>query len=198
MISRHPFLFVITVAVSLFLFAALITGGLIMHAASGSAGTFDYLVVLGCSVYGNTPSPMLKDRIQATAEYLQANPHVTCIVSGGKGDNENISEAQCMYQELTALGIDGNRIWLEDRATSTRENLKFSVELIAAKTDTTPEVIGILSSEFHLLRANMFADEKNVRAVCIPATTSRPGVFWKYFLREILMVWYYSTLGRVI
>ena len=198
MIKKHPVLFLFLLGVCVVLLAAVLTGLLIMNAASGDPGSFQYLVVLGCSVNGDTPSPMLSDRIRAAHAYLTAQPDVNCIVSGGKGNGENPSEAQCMYNELTRLGIDGSRILLEDKTTSTRENLAYSMTLLEEITGTRPETVGILSSEFHLLRAHMFAREQNVTAVCISAATSRPAVFWKYFFREILMVWYYSTLGRII
>lgn len=195
MVKKHPILFILLMLLAVLILAMLITGIVILGFAGGGSGEFQYLVVLGTTVNGTEPSSMLKDRIDAAYAYLVAHEDVICIVSGGKGDAENLSEAQCMFNELVALGIDPDRIWLEDQATSTLENLDFSMKLIAEKTGSRPAKVGVLSSEFHLLRANMFAKRQNVAAISIPARTSDPGTFWGYFLREILMVWYYGLIG---
>ena len=168
------------------------TGVVIMHSAKADEGEFDYLLVLGTVVEGTEPSPMLADRIQAAYDYLTAHPEVICIVSGGKGDAVNLSEAECMYNELAALGIDPKRILMEDQATSTMENFQFSLALIEAETGVRPEKLGVLSSEFHLFRARMFARREGVTPVAIPARTTDLPTFLRYFLREIVMVWYYA------
>lgn len=135
------------------------------------------------------------DRINATYDYLIVHPDVTAILSGGQGADEGISEAQCMYNELTALGIDPQRLWLEDKATSTWENLQFSLRIIEEKTGKRPETVGLLSSEYHLYRAGLFADACGVKAACIPARTSWPSIRINYFLREVAAVWKFIILG---
>ena len=94
--------------------------------------------------------------------------------------------------KLTEMGIDPERIWMEDRATSTVENFQFSLALIEEKTGSRPDTLGVLSSEFHLLRARMFARQEGVTPVAIPARTTDLPTFLRYFLREIVMVWYYA------
>lgn len=195
MLKKHPVLTVLLIIFILILLAFVITGIVIMSFSRGGSGDFQYLLVLGTTVNGTEPSSMLADRIHAAYDYLTAHPDVICIVSGGKGDDENLSEAQCMYNELTKMGIDASRIWMEDNATSTLENLDFSMKLIEEKTGGRPDQIGVLSSEFHLLRANMFAKAQNVSAITIPAKTTDSGTFWGYFFREIVLVWYYAILG---
>ena len=64
------------------------------------------VIVLGCQVRGERPSLMLMERIESAYDFLCENPEVPCIVTGGKGDDENISEAQCMYDNLVKMGID--------------------------------------------------------------------------------------------
>lgn len=195
MLKKHPVLTVLLSVLILILLAFVITAMLILSASGGGSGEFQYLVVLGTTVEGTEPSSLLRDRINAACDYLTAHPDVICVVSGGKGDDVNLSEAQCMYNELAEMGISPDRIWLEDRATSTQENFEFSLALIAEKTSSRPETIGVLSSEFHLLRAGIFAKEQNVSAVTIPAKTSDLSAFLGWFLREIPLVWYYTFLG---
>lgn len=157
---------------------------------------FDYLVVLGCTVHGSMPSRSLRDRIDAAYTYLRAHESVTCIVSGGKGNAKRLSEAVCMYNALTGLGIGENRVWMEDKAVSTQENFALSLALIAEKTGTRPDRIGFLSSDYHLFRANMFARAQGITACGIPAKTGSLSLYLNYLLREIVMVWYYAVTLR--
>lgn len=180
----------IVTLVILALLASLVTGSMILFRGLGSDGIFTYMIVLGTSVEGTEPSPMLADRIKATAKYMEKNPHVIAVVTGGKADEVNISEAQCMYNELTELGIDPRRILMEDQATSTAENFQFSVALLEKELGRVPKNIGVLSSEFHLLRAQMIAKSYGIDAATVPANTSDMQIFFRYFVREIFMVWY--------
>lgn len=50
--------------------------------------------------------------------------------------------------------------------------------------------LGIVTSEYHLYRAGLFARQQGVEPVGIPAKTSKAYLFVDYFLREIL--------GRVV
>lgn len=177
--------------------AAICTAFLIVRGSRGQPeGEFDYLVVLGCAVNGNVPSRSLGDRIDAAYAYLHAHPNMVCIVTGWKGKTGRISEAACMRSALTGMGIDANRIWMEEKAATTRENFAFSLALIKEKTGTLPKCIGVLSSEYHLYRANMFAREQDITACGIPAKTGSFSLYLNYLLREIVMVWYYAVILR--
>lgn len=178
------------------LLAAVLTGIAVMVRARGTRGEFDYLLVLGTKVNGQQPGNMLRDRIDAAARYLKANPHIICIVSGYKSGKGEISEAECMLRELVALGIEPARIWPEPNACSTAENLEFAMGLIEEKTGDKPEKLGILSSEHHLLRAGLLAERQGIACVLIPAKTARFWVFTVNFLREIPLIWYYSIFYR--
>lgn len=191
MFKKHPVLSVIGILLILLILAMAVTGWVILSAGQGTAGSSPYLLVLGTTVEGTEPSSMLRDRINAAYDYLTTHPEVTCIVSGYQ-NNADISEAQCMFNELTEMGIDPSRIWMEDQASSTYENLTFTLALIEEKTGTAPEALGVVSSEFHLLRASMFANELAIDIFTIPAVTTDLPTFLSYFLREIVLVWYYA------
>ena len=157
--------------------------------------TCDYVVVLGAKVRESGPSASLWDRIYGARDYLEAHPEVTAVLSGGQGADEPMTEAKAMYEKLVELGIDPDRLWLEEKATSTWENLNFSLNLIEEKTGTRPEKIGIVSSEYHLFRASLFADACNVESVGIPAATSRLSQKINHFMREVAGIWHYLILG---
>lgn len=154
-----------------------------------------YIVVLGAKVNGTVPSDNLRCRIDAAYDYLIAHPETVAVLSGGQGSDEVISEAQCMYNALAERGIDPQRLWLEENATSTWENITFSLDLIQEKTGKRPETVGLVTSEFHLYRAGLFAADCGVTAVGIPAKTEDRAELVYYFLREIAGVWHYYLLG---
>lgn len=174
----------------------LVTTSLILRAGMGeNVKNCDYVVVLGAKVNGTNPSGILWERIKATAEYLTAHPDAIAIVSGGQGPDEGISEAQCMYNELINRGIDPERIWMEDQATSTWENLQLSLDLIEERTGIRPKEIGLVSNEFHVFRATLFARDCGVNPIVIPAHTTYPAIRFNYTLREVAGVWHYLILG---
>ena len=83
-------------------------------------------VVLGCQVKSEKPSRILGERIDAACQYLQSHPAAVAVLSGGQGENEGISEAECMYRELVARGIEADRLYKEESSTNTPTNLRNS------------------------------------------------------------------------
>jgi len=145
------------------------------------------VVVLGCKVQGETPSHVLRERLEAARLYLEVHPEAMCILSGGKGQGEDISEAACMYRYLTGQGIDPSRLYCEDRSTSTRENLAFSQEIIEEQ-GLCPS-IAIVTSEFHGYRAGKIAEQLGLEWGSVPSKTA----WWllpTYYARELYGILY--------
>ena len=187
---------ILTFLLCLAVIAAAVTGLLIYGESKGEPDTdCRYIVVLGAGVNGTVPSLSLRERLNAAYDYLTAHPDAVAVVSGCQGDGEDISEAQCMYQELVKMGISPERIWMEDRATSTWENIDYSLTLMEEKTGQRPAVAGVISNEFHLLRAGLMAEEQGLDIVGIPAETSWVSLKINYYLREIVAIWKYMILG---
>lgn len=186
----------LNICVCLGFLAALITGTVIYYASLGSAETAcDYIVVLGCGVNGTEPSLSLQNRIDAAYDYLTAHPNTICVVSGGQGSGEDMTEAACMKRELTQMGISPNRIWEEDKSTSTKENLTFSLAVIEANAGFRPDTVGIVSSEYHLCRAGLIANSLGVSSVGIPGKTTWFTLWANYHMREIVALWAYLIFG---
>ena len=192
MFKKHPIRNTLLLLLALLLLAMTVTGFLILNYGHTVPAVLPrYLLVLGTTVDGTEPSPMLRDRINAAYNYLTAYPEVICIVSGYKSSGD-ISEAQCMYNELTEMGIDPSRIWLESNASSTEENFDFALDLIEEKTGIRPNILTVVSSEFHMLRASMFAAEQSIQIIPVGAKTTDLPTFLFWFVREIFLVWYYA------
>ena len=187
---------IFTVCLVIGLLVVGITEAIIIKASFGDPKEqVDYMVVLGAKVNADGPSVSLWDRICGAYEYMEEHPDVIAVVSGGQGTDEPITEAECMYRELVMLGIDPKRIWIEDDATSTWENIQFTLNLIEEKTGQRPTKLGVLSSEYHLFRASLFAKACEVEFVGIPARTSRVSQMINHFMREVAGVWHYLLLG---
>ena len=187
---------ILCICLVLGIIAAAITGSFIVKAArTQPAQACDHIVVLGAAVHGTVPSLSLSERIQAAYSYLSAHPQTVAILTGGQGRGEDITEAACMYRELTQMGIDGSRLFLEETSTSTIENLRNALQIIESATGIRPQTIGIVSSEYHLFRAGLFAKELGLESFGIPAKTTWVTLRTNYFLREIIAVWKYLILG---
>lgn len=150
------------------------------------------VIVLGCKVNGTQPSLMLSRRLNAAYVYLAAHPDVPVVVSGGQGSNEDISEAQCMAEYLIAKGIDENRILMEDKSTSTSENLRFSKALLEEKG--IRGTLMLATDGFHQYRAQYLAKQEGLACYAVSAETS-----WyllpTYWVREwfgILHAWVFG------
>lgn len=116
------------------------------------------MIVLGCMVWPNGPSPALQRRLNTALEYWQAHPEVTIVVSGGQGSNEPMSEARAMFDYLTARGVPESQILLEDASTSTKQNLLYSKALLERRGyDMVNTPVVIVSNDFHLTRVRMLA-----------------------------------------
>lgn len=152
------------------------------------------VTVLGCRVKGTVPTRALKSRCKAAYDYLIKNKNSVAVLSGGKGADEDISEAECMYRILTEKGIDKTRLYIETASTSTEENLKFS-SVVIEKNNLSKEII-ICTSEYHIYRALMIAKKAGINATGLPAHSMRilriPA-----FTREVFGVWY-LTLKNLI
>ena len=186
----------VTVCLCLGLLLVAVTEGFLIEASLGDPEkSCDYILVLGAKVREDGPSLSLMDRIRAAYDYLQAHPDVIAIASGGQGADEPMSEAQSIREHLIAMGIEEERVWLEDRSASTWANLNYSLDLIEEKTGVRPESLGIVSSEYHMLRAHMMGKDCGIDVVGIPANTSRFSQKLNHFMREVAAVWFYIVIG---
>ncbi len=186
---------IVTTVLAIGVAVAVVTEGAIIRYSFGSREVdVDYVVVLGAKVWKDGPSPTLWNRIYAAKEHLEAHPGAVAVVSGGKGSDEPVTEASAMYTELVKLGIPPERILLEEKATSTWENLNFSLNLIQETYGTRPEKIGVVSSDYHLFRASLFARKCGVEFAGIPADSTWSQKI-NHFTREVAGVWHFLILG---
>lgn len=162
-----------------------VAAAVIIGAASKNIPDNTPAVVLGCSVKGTVPSRVLQERIDAASAYLKEHPKAVCILSGGQGRGEDISEAECMYRELLEGGIDAGRLYQEPESVNTKENLENSKKILE-NLGISGELT-VISSEFHLYRGRYWAKNLGYQTYGYGAHTDW-RYFPTYFLREIIAV----------
>ena len=149
----------------------------------------DYIIVLGAKVDPWGPSRALDDRLRAALDYLERYPNAKAVVSGGQGQDEVMSEGDCMADWLVEKGIAPERILRETQASDTRENLSLSCMIIGADCgeDWHTQKIVIVSSEYHLCRARYLGRHLlDYDFGTYPAPTSLAAYKTRYFIREAL------------
>ena len=153
----------------------------------------DYLIVLGAHVDGTRLTLALLERTRRALEYLKANPGTKAVLSGGKGKGEKISEARAMYDYLTANGIEGSRLILEDRSVNTKENLSFSLEKIGDLSAS----VGVVTNNFHVFRGVAIGKKCGCRKIYPVPSRYRSWRLIIYIPREILAVIKDKLVGKL-
>ncbi len=148
------------------------------------------VVVLGCRVYGDKPSKMLRGRLDKAADYLLTHPGVNCIVSGGMGSDEDVPESVVMKQYLIKKGVSASRIKIEDESHSTRENIKYSIEV--AEKNNYYTTFYIVTDRFHQLRANIVCRELGVTSYALSCETPWYLTMY-YWFREMFGIAHHTV-----
>lgn len=140
--------------------AAVLLIAAVVFAGAMSAVILDYdrydgeysgqtVFIPGCGLKGDRPTTTLEYRLDRGYEILSENPDAVCIVSGGQGRDEIVSESQAMKNYLVEKGIDEDRIYMEDRSEDTEENVKFSKELAEKEGLSSDFIVATQMSQQH-------------------------------------------------
>ncbi len=129
-----------------------------LHSRDKAVGDPQVMVIFGCQMRRDGPSILLRDRLDTALAYWEEHPDMKIIVTGGKGDDEHISEAQGMYDYLTAHGVDGAQIFMEDKSRNTWQNINNTFQLMEREGWSLTGDVLLVSSGFHLARIEMLWD----------------------------------------
>ncbi len=150
------------------------------------------VLVLGCQVKNGKPGRMLTARLERALDHLEENPGSICILCGGRGEDEAIEEAAAMHEWLVDRGVDPARLIMEDRSTSTEENLLNAQTII--REQGFNDSVAIVTDGFHEYRAIGHAESIGLTAGAVPVRTSML-YFPTYYVRELYGI-LYTWLGR--
>jgi len=158
----------------------------------------DAIVVLGAAVWPNgEPSPTLKRRTLHAANLYRSGAAPLVVLSGGTGKHPP-AEAEVMASLCTGAGVDAAALIVEDRSTTTFENVAFSAEILRALGLSK---VLVVSDAYHLPRAKMcfrYLGFETIASVppngAIPTRRRRIVMSW---LRELVALpWYRLTIRR--
>jgi len=156
-----------------------------LFAKRDDARQADAAIVLGAAVFGNRPSPVLRERINHAILLYEHGLVDSIIFTGGKGSATALSEANVSAQYATAHGIPEEAILLEDKSVNTVENL-VNAQQIAAENGLGTFLI--VSTPFHMKRAMDIADSIGLDAYPSPTRTTK-WISWRTktraYLREV-------------
>lgn len=183
---------------------------------------YDYIIIHGAGLDGTRPTPLLAGRIDKALElWNKQHQQGKFVASGGQGADEVVSEAQAMRDYLLEKSVPADAILMEDKSTTTWENLKNSIAVIradratsggtdAASDDVTASdsagacgdfTTAVVSSDFHVFRCAEYAHNLGIKADGIGSHTK--GWYWPTaFIREFIAItkahlWPYLVIGGI-
>ena len=148
---------------------------------------FDFVIIHGAGLLdGDRVSKLLSDRIDKALSVYHKDPTPPILIpSGGKGDNEKISEAEAMEKYILDKGILQDRIIKEDRSTTTLENLQYSKEIIDASEGG--KYTALVTSNYHVYRALRYA--RKIGLKCTGIGSHVAFYYWpSALIREFIAV----------
>ena len=142
----------------------------------------EYVIILGAQWRTDGPSTVIRYRLDTALDYLKSNPDTKVIVSGCQGFNEPISDAEGMAGYLMEAGISEERIFTEDQATNTYENLSYSSVFCEPDTDR----VLVVTNDFHICRAVALGRAMGYEQLDGLAAPSHVSMLPQNLLRECL------------
>ncbi len=145
----------------------------------------DFVIILGSRIRKDgTLTPLLRARVDRAIEFAENQKNNTSkdiifIPSGGKGEDEIISESKAMYDYLLSKGINSENIIIEDAATNTRQNIIYSKKLIDGKNKDGNIIFS--TTNYHVFRSGVIANNEGVDCEGIGSKTK-----WYFYTNALI------------
>lgn len=152
--------------------------------SSSLSGASDVGIVLGAAMWGDSPSPGLKERLDEALKLYQEKRFSNIIVSGGLDKPGNkYTEAEGMRNYLVDHGVPEGAIILENKARSTYENLLFSQEIMKERGYSSAVIV---THQYHGMRSKDIAKYLKYQLPQLGLTESRTLQMKYHKPREVL------------
>lgn len=187
--------FTLFIAGGIILFILVVAAQVWFFAQRDEARPAGAAIVLGAAVYGNRPSPVLRERINHAISLYEAGLVETIIFTGGQGQPNEPPEAIVGRQYALAQGVPAAAILVETTSTTTWENLTNAGQVAEA---AGIETFLIVSTPYHMRRALSMAADLDLEAYSSPTRTTRwisPRTQTRAFLREVAAYGVYLLIG---
>ena len=129
----------------------------------------DAAVVLGASVYDNSPSPVFRERIDHAVDLYNDGYVNAIIMTGGVGEGNIRSEADIAREYAEQQGVPAEVIFKEEESSITAGNLEMARQEMSEQGFNTALIV---SDPLHMKRAMMYADDLGMKAYSSPTPTS--------------------------
>ena len=145
----------------------------------------DYVIILGSKIKDNGElTPLLKGRADRALLFgknqkMSTNKDVIYVPSGGQGSNEIIPEAEAIKNYLIEEGIDQNKILVENKSTSTIENIRFSKKLIEKEKKNAK--VAFSTTNYHVFRSGVIANNEGLDCEGMGSTTK-----WYFYTNALI------------
>ena len=126
----------------------------------------DFIIILGSKIKKDgSLTPLLQARVDKAIEfgnkqYEETKKKIVYVPSGGKGSDEVIAEAEAIKKYLISKGIKEDQIIIEDKSTSTIENMKFSKDKIEEINKEAK--VSFSTTNYHVFRSGVIANEQGL------------------------------------
>ena len=126
----------------------------------------DFVIILGSQIRKDgTLPPLLKARVDRAIKFSKdqkqnANKDIIFVTSGGQGKDEIMAEGKAIRNYLVEQGINPENIVIEDKSTSTIENLRFSKEKIDEVNKDGK--IAFSTTNYHVFRSGVIANNQGI------------------------------------
>lgn len=154
----------------------------------------DAAIVLGASVYDNSPSPVFCERINHAVDLYNDGYVETIIMTGGVGEGNIRSEADIAREYAEQQGIPAESIYIEENSKITDENLR-NAKAIMNEHDLDTALI--VSDPLHMKRAMLYAHDHEMKVYSSPTPTSLYRS-WKTKLPFLAREVFYYSVYRLV
>lgn len=155
--------------------------------------TADVAIVLGAYTRGYHPGKVLSGRLRAALHLYRVGYVQYFIVSGGKGEDETVSESSSMHRYLVMNGVPPEVILQEVTSTDTWENLRNS-QMVMERHGFKSAIV--VTSDYHLPRALAVAKLLDMNATGFASPSTRRE--WRSAVREVFARAKYNVSGQSV
>ena len=167
--SRKGIKTVVVLLIIILAYLVVTTASIISFSGKDETRSADAAIVLGASVYDNSPSPVFRERINHAVELYNDGYVQAIIMTGGVGEGNIRSEADIAREYAEQQGIPADAIYVEEESHITAENIENAKQLMGEQNMNTSLIV---SDPLHMKRAMLYAKDLDMTAYSSPTPTS--------------------------
>lgn len=178
--KRHWLLWLVVLAVALFLACvALACAGIVHDASLQQLNSADALVVFGAAQYYGRPSPVYRARLDHAFDLYQRGIAPVVITTGGSGADVKFNEGGVGHDYLMHRGIPEQNLIAETQGSDTSESAQRIAVIM--RTNHMHRCTAV-SDEYHVFRIRKLLEHEGIKVYVAPRSDSRPHSTWQRIL----------------